>query len=55
VHLVIQRARSASPPRAARNLYDIFVARARHYTAGGAPADRELRSPSGSAGSRTPA
>ena len=48
VHLVIQRARSASPPRAARDLHDIFVARARGYRAGGPR--RELRSPNGSAG-----
>ena len=53
VHLVIQRARSASPPRAARDLYVIFVARARDYSAGGSPPGRELKSPNGSAGSRT--
>jgi DNA-binding transcriptional LysR family regulator len=52
VHLVIQRARSASPPRAARDLYDIFVTRARGYAADGP--HPELRSPNGSAGSRTP-
>ena len=56
VHLVIQRARSASPPRAARDLHEIFVARARDYTAGRPPGEflpGELRSPNGSAGSRT--
>jgi DNA-binding transcriptional LysR family regulator len=31
VHLVIQRLRSGSPPRAARDLHDIFVERARAY------------------------
>ena len=33
VDLVIQRARSGSPPLAARDLYNIFVERARDYTA----------------------
>ena len=33
VDLVIQRSRSGSPPLAARDLYDIFVERARDYTA----------------------
>ena len=41
VQLVIQRARSASPPRAARDLHGIFVARARAYMAEGPR--RELR------------
>jgi DNA-binding transcriptional LysR family regulator len=40
VHLVIQRLRSGSPPRAAKDLHGIFTARARAYTelsgAGGA-------------------
>lgn len=38
IHLVLQRARSASPPRAARDLQDIFVARARAYSGPGRPA-----------------
>ena len=33
VDLVIQRARSGSPPLAARDLHNIFVERARDYTA----------------------
>jgi DNA-binding transcriptional LysR family regulator len=36
VHLVIQRAHSGSPPRAARDLHGIFVQRARDYARGNA-------------------
>jgi DNA-binding transcriptional LysR family regulator len=32
VHLVIQRLRSGSPPRAIKDLHDIFAARARAFT-----------------------
>jgi DNA-binding transcriptional LysR family regulator len=36
VHLVIQRLRSGSPPRAVKDLHDIFAARARTFTGLGA-------------------
>jgi hypothetical protein len=45
VDLVIQRARSGSPPLAARDLHGIFVARARAYTAAHPPV-----SPAGNGG-----
>jgi DNA-binding transcriptional LysR family regulator len=39
VHLVIQRLRSGSPPRAAMDLYNIFTARAKAYSEYGAAED----------------
>ena len=36
VHLVIQRLRSGSPPRAVKDLHDIFAVRARTFTGLGA-------------------